>query len=76
MPIPIKLFASLRAKFGPEISLGADFPVTVDEVERMLRSQDCWVEGSRIAVNLAFAANEDTVSEGDEVAVIAPVSGG
>ncbi|HET6644513.1 MAG TPA: MoaD/ThiS family protein [Fimbriimonadales bacterium] len=76
MPIRIKLFASLRAKFGPEILLEADLPVTVDELERMLRSQDCWVEGSRIAVNLAFAADGDTVLEGDEVAVIAPVSGG
>ena len=76
MPIPVKLFASLRSRFGQEISLDLNPPISVERIAAALREQGSWTQGARIAVNFSFANDKDTVAHGDEVAVIPPVSGG
>lgn len=76
MPLLIRLFAGLKNAHGPEYSLEISCPVSVLELRRALESNGVWSSGARIAVNQQFACDESTVSEGDEVAVIPPVSGG
>lgn len=76
MPIPVKLFAGLKARFGPEIAIEAEPPITASELQTRLAGAGAWITGSRIAINSSFADAEDTICAGDEVAVIPPVSGG
>lgn len=76
MPVAVKLFAGLKSRFGPEIVLDLPMPSTVSQIQERLMEMGCWTGGSRIAVNLSFAAPDALASEGDEVAVVPPVSGG
>lgn len=76
MTIRVLLFASLRAKHGDCVSVEVPPPATVGALKNLLRAQGLWVDGARVAVNQAFATDEHTVEQQDEVAVIPPVSGG
>lgn len=76
MPLTVKLFASLRSRFGGEVILPIEPPVSVAEIACELQEKTAWTHGARIAVNHAFAHSTCTVEPGDEVAVIPPVSGG
>lgn len=81
MQITVHVFAGLREALG-----GAAVPVTVGpdttaaRLKQALKEQypqaAALLEASYIAVNHAYAAPEAPIREGDEVAVIPPVSGG
>lgn len=76
MKLTIKLFASLRAKHGPSVQIILEPPATVDDLQRELRAQGYWTQGSRVAVNLKFALPDEPLHPSDEIAVIPPASGG
>jgi molybdopterin converting factor small subunit len=76
VPVTVKLFASLRSRFGQEVLLDLETPCEVSDLIALLQSNGYWTSGARVALNLAFASPCDTVRAGDEVAVIPPVSGG
>jgi MoaD family protein len=79
--VTVRLFAVLRERAGTaEIVIAIEEGWTVAEVlgrvfERhpQLRSFDAFL---RTAVNARYAARGTTVTDGDEVALISPVSGG
>lgn len=48
----------------------------LDEVCRRYPALDPWRRSLRIAVNGTYAAAEDRIAAGDEVALIPPVAGG
>ena len=74
------LFAGLAEAVGRrEIELsGEPDPRTVAELSSRLREALPALAGRpwRVAVNRRYASADDTVSPGDEVALIPPVSGG
>ncbi len=76
MTVPVLLFASLRSKHGDCVPVELPADATVGVLKSVLRSQGLWVDGARVAVNRAFATDEHTIEQRDEVAVIPPVSGG
>jgi molybdopterin synthase sulfur carrier subunit len=77
MSIKVRYFASLADLVGrPEGSLAFDQPMTVRSV--WLRDAgDKAIPGNLlIAINLEYAALDDEVNDGDEVAFFPPVTGG
>jgi len=76
VPISVKLFAGLRARHGDSLSLDLQPPLTVEELVSELKKKNCWIEGSRIALDQQFAKESDIVRSSSEIAVIPPVSGG
>lgn len=79
MTVRVLLFASIRdaAAGADRVEVPAD---TVADVARELAARfpaaATLLARSRFAVNQQFAAPETKLGEGDEVAVIPPVSGG
>lgn len=81
MKIDLLLFAKLREIFGEEkVSLQIPDGATVKDVlpllfqENSLRQQI--LESVLFAVNQCYAAPDTVLREGDELALIPPVSGG
>ncbi|MCL6515796.1 molybdenum cofactor biosynthesis protein MoaE [Alicyclobacillus sp.] len=80
MTFTVQLFAGFAELSGPTVSLDLPGPATVREIRRALkalwpdRAED--LEHSLIAVNQAYAAEDQEVSETDEIALIPPVGGG
>jgi molybdopterin converting factor subunit 1 len=77
----VRLFAALRDHAGSgEVRVEIPDGATVADLQAALRAALPGAEGlllsSRVAVNLAFCSPETVIREGDEVAVIPPVSGG
>jgi molybdopterin converting factor subunit 1 len=76
----ILLFAGLAEAVGQrEVSLPEEFvPRTVGALEAALREQLPQLAGRtfRVAVNRTYRRAEEAVAEGDEIALIPPVSGG
>ncbi len=77
----VKLFAALRDHAGSgEVRVEIPDGATVADLQVALRAALPGAGGlllsARVAVNLAFASPETVIREGDEVAVIPPVSGG
>jgi len=76
----VLLFAGLAEIVGQrELTLGeGDPPRTAGELEARLREQ--WPALAsrkfRVAINQRYAAADDVVGAGDELALIPPVSGG
>ena len=78
MKVTVKLFAGLRERAG-----GPERELTLDESARV---RDVWdalggelgdrPDGLLVAVNRRYAGEEDKLADGDEVALIPPVSGG
>src|SRR5437762_10938245 len=74
MRVRVRLFAGLRERAG----------VAERELEDVVRVSDVWPalglgdepEGLLYAVNRRYAEPDQTLSDGDEVALIPPVSGG
>src|SRR5918911_277873 len=74
MRVTVRLFAGLRERAG----------VAERELEGVARVRDIWPalglgeepEGLLYAVNRRYAAREQALDDGDEVALIPPVSGG
>ncbi len=76
MHVRVKLFAGLRERAGAgERELDLAETATVGDVWRALSLGD-EPEGLLYAVNREYAARERPLGEGDEVALIPPVSGG
>jgi molybdopterin synthase catalytic subunit len=79
--IRVRLFAGLRDAVGAaEVTLDSDEAATAGALLHCLaeRHPDAapLLERSRVSVDREFAAAEDPVPPGAEVAVIPPVSGG
>lgn len=70
------LFAGLRDRFGESIESPVEPPCRVADMQSALIAMDCWPAGTRLAINRRFALDDETVTPGDEVAVIPPVTGG
>lgn len=63
-------------RHGDSLSLDLQPPITVKELISELQKKNCWIEGSRIALDQRFAKETDVIESGAEIAVIPPVSGG
>ncbi|HEY7178507.1 MAG TPA: MoaD/ThiS family protein, partial [Gaiella sp.] len=76
MRVAVKLFAALREQRGArEVELELQDGARVEDVWGALGLGD-EPTGLVYAVNRAYAARDVTLAEGDEVALIPPVSGG
>lgn len=76
--IEILLFAQLQEDVGSDKITVDIAGSTVEEMKERL-AEDYGlkqVTESMIAINEAYALDEDTIREGDTVAIIPPVSGG
>jgi molybdopterin synthase sulfur carrier subunit len=79
--IKVKLFAIFQEVLATDeiyILLEADTPVS-QVFDRLVAQQpvlERWRSLTRYAINLSFAAPDKILQDGDEVALIPPVSGG
>ena len=71
MTLTVLLFAHLRDRLGPSVTLELPDGATVADLRSRLP-----IDGCQVAVNLAFADDAEVIPAGAEVAVIPPVSGG
>lgn len=81
MRVRVKLFAALREAAGEgEVELELSGPGTVEQVWASLVGRHPALAARRrslsAAVNRRYAAFDETVSDGDEVVFVPPVSGG
>ena len=81
MTVRIQCFAQLRDRLGQsELSVTLPTASTGREVLRVLRerypSAAPLLDVSRLAVNWEYLSEEGVLHDGDEVAIIPPVSGG
>jgi len=74
--VRVRLFAGLRAKFGEEIDVPLAAPCSVEDVQNALVSMNCWLPGTRLAIDRRFAISDDAVDADSEIAAIPPVTGG
>ena len=76
----VLLFAGLAEALGrPALELPDEgAPLTVGALEEKLRAEHAALAGRpfRVAVNHRYGTAGDTLSPGDEIALIPPVSGG
>ena len=82
MQVVVKLFGPAAQKAGARevrVALDADRPTCASVRAALARAEPRLagiVQAARLAVNHEFAGDDDRVSPGDEVALIAMVSGG
>ncbi len=81
MKIPIQLFASLKdaakaSKISIEIPKNATVAQLLEAVARDFPSLEKWLPHIRVAVGEEYAPNDQILREGDDIALIPPVSGG
>lgn len=81
MSVRVLAFAGARDAIGQaELSLQLDAPTTARSLlERLCREHprlSPYASSLRLAVNGTYAAWDDPIADGDEVAVIPPVAGG
>ncbi len=80
MRIVVKLFANIAERAGTrQVELELRDGATVGEVLEVLRqrwSKMTWNNGLMLAVNREYADAARALRDGDELAVIPPVSGG
>ncbi|PQV65146.1 molybdopterin synthase subunit MoaE /molybdopterin synthase subunit MoaD [Abditibacterium utsteinense] len=81
MTIPIQLFASLKdaakaSQIEVEIPENCSVSQLLEIVARDFPALEKWLPHCRVAVNLDYTTNDQIVRDGDEVALIPPVSGG
>lgn len=79
--IRVQLFAAARELAGSsEVAVPVEGPITVAELRTRLGAQAPALAAllgySRLAINAAYAGDEDRAAPGDDVALIPPVSGG
>lgn len=77
--ITLRLFAQAREAAGEKLATlpgGTVGEVLDAAVERFGAELDAVLAGSRVWLNGSPATRADAVSDGDEVAVLPPVSGG
>lgn len=81
MTIHLKMFAILRERSGAaeaELNLpeGADVAAAVAEAGRRFPNMAEMLPRAAVAVNLDYAQRQVVLHDGDELALIPPVSGG
>jgi molybdopterin converting factor subunit 1 len=83
MKVTIKLFARFAERAGQptwELIIEGDEPVTASRIKEELSQQwpdvKALIQQSFLAVNMAYVPDEETIKEGDEIALLPPVSGG
>lgn len=81
MQITVRLFATLRQQAGWkektfEIAEGSTVAVLITEVERLEPNLTLSGRTLYAAINMEYARPDQTLAEGDEVALFPPVSGG
>ena len=77
MSINVKFFARLREDLGREgCSLAADNVTTAIDAWHIATEGKAIPPGTLIAVNMEYAAQDQPVKDGDEVAFFPPVTGG
>jgi molybdopterin converting factor subunit 1 len=81
MSLTVLLFAGAREAIGREnVDVPLEGSITARALlERLIELHPAlapWAPSLRVAVNGAYAAWDDPVREGDEVAIIPPVAGG
>lgn len=73
MRLTVRLFAGLRQRAGSAtVELELPEPATVADVRAAFGEDSPYI----VAVNRAYAGDEEPVAAGDEVALVPPVSGG
>ncbi|HRK20780.1 MAG TPA: MoaD/ThiS family protein [Fimbriimonadaceae bacterium] len=70
----VKMFAYLKDRHGECVSVEAE--PSVNGVYRALSHIGIDASGCRLSVNLSFPIGDEELQEGDELALIPPVSGG
>jgi molybdopterin converting factor subunit 1 len=81
MRVTVRFFAVLRDKAGTdqvtlELADGAPVSIAMEQVAQHLPSLANWLPRVAPAVNREYAARDATLHDGDELALIPPVSGG
>lgn len=83
MELPVRVFAAFADVVGAShTTVSIESPATVGALRRALaqrageRGWPAAIARALIAVNLEYAADDDPVRAGDEVALIPPVAGG
>jgi molybdopterin converting factor subunit 1 len=81
MSLTVLLFAGARDAIGREnVEIPLDGSITaralLDRLVELHPTLAPWAASLRVAVNGAYAAWDDPVRAGDEVAIIPPVAGG
>ena len=77
MKVRVLLFAGLREKTGQsEIGLELADGSHVSDLKKKLSLQDSVWQSLAFAVNQAYSKADSILKDGDEVALIPPVSGG
>lgn len=76
--IDILLFAGLKDRVGQEKLTWSEFPISVHDLRQQLKKVEGLetIDQVMIAVNEAYALDDQVIKEGDKVALIPPVSGG
>ncbi|WP_208589100.1 molybdopterin converting factor subunit 1 [Gracilibacillus suaedae] len=76
--IEVLLFAQLQEEVGKDKVRLDIKEITVKEIKHQLQTQFdlSQIEESLVAVNEAYALEDDVIRSGDTVAIIPPVSGG
>lgn len=81
MQITVKLFALMREKAGTDtvrldLPEGSQVTHVVTQLMAQYPSLEAYAEQARYALHMDFVDSDTPVSEGDELALIPPVSGG
>ncbi|MCM3004835.1 molybdopterin converting factor subunit 1 [Priestia koreensis] len=74
----VLFFAHLQEEAGVESIQLDNAPLTIGELKKQLLEQYQFTLSKQVmfAINEEFAIDEDTIKDGDVVALIPPVSGG
>ena len=80
MTIHVRLFAMMAQHLGrPALALELPSDSRLSKVQHALQAQfpkPPWPSGTLLAINQEYAAADTVLRDGDEVAIIPPVSGG
>lgn len=77
----VRLFAALKEQVGAgELNLDIPAGTTAAGLKRLVREAEPalgpYLDATRVAVNLAFAPDDQVLGANDDVALIPPVGGG
>ncbi|MGC8783506.1 MAG: molybdopterin converting factor subunit 1 [Armatimonadota bacterium] len=80
MKVRVLFFGHLKDRSGECEQVDAPSPATVQDVLDILCKRHPellqWLEFTRVAVNMEYASPDTPLHEGDEIALLPPMSGG